>query len=490
MKQRVSRRDFLRFGAMSAGALPFSLAPDRESSRAAAQAGGPAKRVIVLGAGLAGLSASYELIRLGHQIIVLEARMRPGGRVYTLREPFSDGLHVEAGARFVPGYHDFTVKYVKEFNLRLIPVDFQSRQIVYFLNGKRIIPKPGDSIVEFTEEEKALGRRGRWEKYIGSVLGEIGDPTAPNWPAPSLQQYDQITFSDFLRSRGASPGFVTLTKLGLLQAWGDGIDSYSALSALRESALEKVEQTSQTIDGGVDLLPKAFAARLKDNIRYGAPVVRIEHNNRGVRVKFLAGGGVQSLEADRVICTIPFSVLGRVEIDPPFSQAKQRAIRELPYTSVARVYLQFRRRFWTDANLAGFALTDLPIMRCLNATIEQPGPRGILESYMSGPSARLVTGVAESERLKFTLEHLEKVFPGAREHIEGGASKCWDDDEWSRGDYNWFRPGQMISLFPHIARPEGRVHFAGDHASPWPGWMQGALQSGNRAAREVQEAAG
>lgn len=414
--------------------------------------------------------------------------MRPGGRVHTIREPFSDGLHVEAGARFVPSYHDFTVKYVKEFNLRLIPIDFQGRQFVYFVDGKRIIPKAGDSIVEFTEEEKALGRRGRWGKYIGSVLPEIGDPTAPDWPAPSLQKYDQITFSEFLRSRGASPGFIRVTKFGLLQAWGDGIDSYSALSGLREEALAKIEQTSQTIEGGVDLLPKAFASRLKDNIRYGSPVVRIEHNNRGVRVKFLAAGGVQSLGADRVICTIPFSVLRHVEMDPPFSEPKQRAIRELPYTSVARIYLQFRRRFWRDANLAGFAVTDLPIMRCLNATLEQPGPRGILESYMTGPSARRVTRLAESERVRFTLEHLEKVFPGAKENIEGGASKCWDEDQWSRGDYNWFKPGQMISLLPHISQPEGRVHFAGDHASPWPGWMQGALHSGNRAAREVHNA--
>ena len=80
------------------------------------------------------------------------------------------------------------------------------------------------------------------------------------------------------------------------------------------------------------------------------------------------------------------------------------------------------------------------------------------------------------------------ILPAISEHYEGGASVCWDEDVWARGAYAWFKPGQMESLLPHIARPEGRVHFAGDHTSPWPGWMNGALQSGARAAREVNQA--
>ena len=90
--------------------------------------------------------------------------------------------------------------------------------------------------------------------------------------------------------------------------------------------------------------------------------------------------------------------------------------------------------------------------------------------------------------MSFALEQMEKVYPAIRENFEVGASKCWDEDEWARGDYAWFKPGQMTSLIPHIARPEGRIHFAGEHASAWPGWMQGALESGNRAAREINEA--
>ena len=93
------------------------------------------------------------------------------------------------------------------------------------------------------------------------------------------------------------------------------------------------------------------------------------------------------------------------------------------------------------------------------------------------------------DRLTFALEQMEKVYPGLRAQYERGASKCWDEDEWSRGDYAWFRPGQVTALMPHIASAEGRVHFAGEHTSAWPGWMQGALDSGVRAAREISEAA-
>ena len=95
--------------------------------------------------------------------------------------------------------------------------------------------------------------------------------------------------------------------------------------------------------------------------------------------------------------------------------------------------------------------------------------------------------MSADERFNFTVSQVELVHPAIREYLEGGSSVCWDNEQWSRGAYAWFRPGEMYSWLPHIASPEGRIHFAGDHTSPSPGWMNGALQSGNRAAREVTE---
>lgn len=498
MKPDLNRRQFLRQSSLGLAALSASWLPPAAAAAGLSQAGpeklerkGPAKKVIVLGAGLAGLVAAYELTQAGHDVTVLEARMRPGGRVYTLREPFADGLYAEAGAMYLPENHDFTMKFAKLFDLPLDPLPPRGFGLLSYIRGKRIQPKPGEQIewpLDLTEEEKKLGGPGMRRKYILSVLQEIGNPASPDWPPDSLKKYDQITFAEFLRRQGASPGAIALFGVRYYGLLGDGVETYSALSMLSADVLSPGGKLSYAIKGGNDLLPKTFAARLVEKIHYGTPIVRIEHDARGARAVFLQAGAHQTIAGEHVICTIPFSVLRRIEISPRFSPGKEKAIEELPYTSIARVYLQARRKFWVDQGLPGFANTDLPIMGILDSTFNQPGPRGILQSMTAGPQARQVTAMKEAERIRFTLEHMEKVYPGIRQNFEGGTSKCWDEDEWARGDYAWFKPGQMTSLLPHIARPEGRVHFAGEHTSPWTGWMQGALESGIRAAREVNEA--
>ncbi|HWS99757.1 MAG TPA: FAD-dependent oxidoreductase [Pyrinomonadaceae bacterium] len=488
---RINRREFLKSSGLAAVAL--SACPLSVTARGQDKLGrkGEPKKVIVIGAGLAGLAAAYELAQAGHAVTILEARTRAGGRVYTMREPFSDGMYAEAGAIYVPDSHDWTMRYVKLFELPVDPVMPRDLSSLFHVRGKRIQVGRGQATewpLELTGEEKRLGRQGMREKYISSVLKDAGDAAAPDWPPAQLKKYDRVTFSEFLRAQGASPAAVALLRLGYLDLWGDGIDSISALGLLRDIAHRRYMKQSYAIRGGSDHLPKAFAARLKDKIRYGAPVVRIEHDARGVRVVYSQAGAHRTLAADRLVCAVPFSVLRHVEISPRFSAEKQRAIEQLPYTSVARVYLQTRSRFWLDEGLTGQASTDLPIMSVYDRTENQPGTRGILESYMAGPQARRVTAMKENERVGFTLGQMEKVHPAVREQFEGGASKCWDEDEWARGDYAWFKPGQVMELLPHIARPEGRVHFAGEHASAWPGWMQGALESGNRAAREINDA--
>jgi monoamine oxidase len=113
----------------------------------------------------------------------------------------------------------------------------------------------------------------------------------------------------------------------------------------------------------------------------------------------------------------------------------------------------------------------------------------MLVSSVIGNRAQHVAAMTASQRVSYALEQMEKIFPGMRQHFEGGSSKAWDEDPWARGAFAYFKVGQLTSLLPHLARPEGRVHFAGTHTSPWRfGWMQGALESGNRTAREINEA--
>lgn len=485
---RITRREFLTQGAFAAAALGASGLSAPAARHERLERRGPPKKVVVIGAGLAGLAAAYRLEEAGHAVTVLEARARPGGRVHTIRGPFSDGLYAEAGAVFLPNHHDLTLKYARLFDLPLIEVPPRATASLYYIRGRRVFPDPegrADWPLDLTPEERALGAHGMWRKYIGAVLKALGDVKAEEWPPESLKKYDQMSFAEFLRSRGASPDAVALLRLGYYDLWGDGIDTSSALGLLRDAALRQKERRSYAIRGGNDLLPRAFAKRLAEKIRFNAPVVRIEQDAQEARVVYREGQTTHRLTADRLICALPFSVLRRLEIVPKFSPEKQRAIEQLPYTSVVRVYLQTRTRFWRQEGLPGAANTDLPVMWLWEPTYSQSGQRGILESYMAGPSARRVTAMPQEERIDFAVEQMEKVYPGLRENYERGTSRSWDDDEWARGDYCWFKPGQMFSLLPHIARPEGRVHFAGEHASALPGWIQGALESGHRAAYEV-----
>lgn len=486
----MDRRQFLKASGLATAAL--WLQPERAFGWPGQriERRGTAKKVIVIGAGLAGLSAAYELTQAGHDVTVLEAQMRPGGRVLTLREPFSDGLYAEAGAAGIPDAHDFTLRYIQLFQLPLNPSLPSNLGTISYHRGQRIKHTEGTNPelpYDLTPEEKELGP-AIWPRYRpSSVLDEIGDFAAPDWPPDSLKKYDQMTYAEFLRSHGASSEAIAYMTASF--RWGDGADTVSALMVLRGTADEGKANNWYRIRGGTDLLPKAFADRLREKIQYGSPVVKIEHNAGGVRVFFLQAGASQTINGDYLVCAIPFSVLRHIKISPPFSPEKQRAIEQLPYFSVARIFLQSRRRFWIDEGFDGEAWTDLTIGNVDSTSSDQPGPRGILQSYAGGPQARQITAMKESERISFALAQMEKVHPGIRESFEGGTSKCWDEDPWARGASSWYKPGQMSELWPHVARPEGRVHFAGDHTSPWIRWMQGALHSGNRVAREINEAA-
>jgi len=487
-KQRVDRREFIRLGAFATAGLsavrPLSLLAD--GGPTPGRRGAP-KRVIVVGAGLAGLSAAYELTAGGHEVTVLEAQTRPGGRVLTLREPFSDGLYAEAGAMVIPDTHDLTLKYCSLFGLTLSQ-DLSSESglgDVLHLRGKRILGAPGEEPDYPFDLEPEEDEIGPWTKYVVSAAKTLGNPAAADWSADSFREYDDLTYLEFLQRQGASSEAIASLTAGLL--WGDGPETVSALTVLRD-AVHQNAGSWYAIRGGNDLLPKAFATRLAEKIHYGSPVVKIEQDDHGVRAVVLEAGTHRKIDSDYLVCAIPFSVLRRVDM-PPLSPEKERAIRELPYFSAARISLQSRKRFWVDQGLNGAAWTDLPIMSVHNMTSDQPGPRGILQAYMGGPEARRMTRLTEDERISFTVRHMEEVYPGIREHFEGGASKCWDEDPWARGASSWYKPGQFGDLWPHIGRPEGRLHFAGDHTSAWIRWMQGALESGNRVAQEINEAA-
>jgi len=456
------------------------------------------RKVIVIGAGLAGLTAAWELVNWGHDVTVLEAQTRPGGRVYTLRSPFSDGLSVEAGGIDFSDSCRNMKHYVKEFNLTLAspPPPEKPLKTPFYLRGQRFLVGRGLNPkwpYNLTPEEEKIGLYpGLYMKYMGSAADELGDVTDANWDIQRFKRFDQVTLVELMKSNGASDEAIEL--LSTAMSVGYGWNTVAALHRLASDwALYNLGGGKQHfIEGGADMLPRAFAKSLRDRIWYGAPVSRIVQEGNKVRAVFQQRGSEQSLDADYLVCTAPCPVLRRVEFSPELPLAKRRIIDQIEYTPVTRIFVQLRRRFWLDEGISGGGNTDLPI----RLPAEQPylrtadmGPRGIIESHIRGVEAVPVGALGLDEQLAFAAEHFEKLQPGFSKYVEGGASVSWHNDPYAGGGYAWWKPGQMTTWIPELAKIEGRVHFAGEHTSHLGRTMEGAVISGNRAAREVAEAA-
>lgn len=448
----------------------------------------PRKRLdaVIAGAGLSGLAAAYELRKAGYDVEVLEAQTRPGGRILTLRSGFADGMYAEAGAMSFPDSEPLVMQYVAEFNLGLQRKRRPDQFHYYFLRNQLINDHaPNVHWPGLTADEQKLGPAGLMKKYLLPTIEKIGDPTAPGWPTPEIRKLDEVSGAEFVRRQGASAAAVRLLGLGLFNEDGDGFEACSALFLLAWFAQLYNYTALYTLLGGMELLPRAFADRLQDRIRYGSPIRRIKQSRAGVALEYEQGGETRSIEAQYLICTIPYTVLRHIPVEPAFSARKKKIVAELPCTSVVRTFVQSRTRFWASPDFTGEIYTDLPVANFYSA-YDGPGARGILESYSTGDQARKLAAKAPAQQLNAALNSMSKVFPQMREQAEGGMVKDWDEDPWARGAYTWYRPGEFLEMFPHVADPEGRIHFAGDHTSLIAGWMDGALGSGIRAAGEVQ----
>ena len=483
MPTYLDRRIFLKRTGLLAASAVLPLAQSSYSFASGAETRGQARKVIILGAGMSGLAAGLQLLKDGHEVTIMEARTRPGGRVHTIREPLSDGLHVEAGAGRIPVTHQLTLEYTKRFGLKLDPFYPESGGKVFLWRGKRAIvpygqaPDTKNFATNFTEQERQVGFDGLEKLYLASAQDQIRRLPFAGWPHPSQPTWGKISFREFLKLQGASDDAV--------EYLSEGFEDDSALDFLHDSVSHAVPKLWK-IRGGNDLLPKAMATQLKEQIRYGAEVVRISQDMAGVAVRFRSGANNHEIKGDRLICTLPFSVLRDIEVSPPWSDRKAGAIRSMYCGPVTRVYIQSRTRFWEKQGLNGFASVDRP-MELWSPSFNQPGTRGIVMSYMYERMAREFSALNETDRIQKTLELFEQVHPGLKEEFETATTWSWADEKYSRGAFMVTRPGDSQAILPYAGSVEGRIHFAGEHTSPWPGWMQGALHSGLRVASEVTQ---
>lgn len=448
----------------------------------------PRKKVLILGAGIAGLVAAYELLKAGHTPLILEAQNRLGGRILTLRAPFAEGLHAEAGAMRIPKTHDLTLHYINHFGLELLPFAMGNPNAYIYIHGKKMRVQEYRDTSEaleddMTPEENATTVQEMWSSAIREFVEMVAARGSAAWEE-IVAQYDHYSTREFLEVKKWSEGAIEL--FGLMENQEANMN-FSFVELLREEVGEYYTNLMQ-IRGGTDRLPYAFYPTLAPYIRLGAQVVALDQTETHVTAHFKTLAGHFSATADYMICTLPFAVMRHIEVLKPFSRGKQKAIRQLHYDASTKIFIQCRRRFWEeDENIfGGGTVTDLAIRNLYYPEHGRETGRGILlASYTWADDAERWASLPPRDRLEQAIENIAHIHPQIVQEYEGGASWAWHDDPCAGGAFAMFEPGQETRLYADIVRPEGRIHFAGEHASLAHAWIQGSIESGLRAASEI-----
>jgi monoamine oxidase len=430
---------------------------------------------LVVGAGLAGLAAALALHDAGLEVALLEARDRVGGRVWTLRQPFAVGLYAEAGAEFISPGHRAVRRYLRRFGLTADLRLFGARALFYGgRRGSDLDLEPGIEADEFRLVE-ALHRLGN----------EVPSPARP-WHAPRAAPLDARSYQAWLDDLKLAPAVRARQETWTTVDYGVEPEHLSLLMVARDEHLVARSGLGPTrcARGGIDQLPKAMAAALAGCVWLGAELLAVEQSEREVVAHYRCGGTESSIAAQRAVLALPLPVLARLPIQPNLPAEHRAALCQVESGPVMKVLLQFRRRFWRLAGVGGLH-TDLPIRAAYDATHSQPGERGILTVYTAGRAASELGALDHAQRLELCLEQLERIFPGCAGDFETAVSVVWEHDPFSLGGYSHWAPGQLTRCGPHLARPAGRLHFAGEYADQWQATMNGALESGDRAARAV-----
>ncbi len=449
------------------------------------------KSVVVVGAGMAGLVAAYELQRAGHDPVVLEAQGRVGGRVRTLRAPFAEGLHGEAGAMRIPLTHHLTLDYVRKLGLPTIPFTNTNPRAYSYLHRKLLRLEEVEAnpdLLGFATSKRERGRTvgALWDEAVKPLMTRLRREGDAAW-AGIVAEYDEYSIREFLQKQRWSEEAVEMFGLLMHQ---EALMNSSFVELFREEVDGYFTDLVQ-IEGGMDRLPRAFQPALADRIHFGARVTAIDQDPEGVTVHYRTAAGPHRVTGDRAIITLPFPVLRHVERVKPFSRQKDRAIRQLTYQASTKIFLQCRTRFWEedDGILGGGTVTDLGIRALYYPDHGREIGRGVLlASYTWGGDALRWGALSESERIAQAIEDVAAIHPQVTTEFEVGASKVWQNDEFAGGAFALFDPGQQSLLHADVVAPEGRVHFAGEHTSLHHAWIQGAIESGLRAADEVHGA--
>ena len=443
--------------------------------------------VVVVGAGLAGLAAALWLQEWGCDVAVLEAKSRIGGRIRSIRR--GDGVE-EAGGTTIGGGYRRVIAAARRYDEELIDATpilrfFREQELV--LGGEIIRQSewPNHPANPFPARDKALMP---WN--FGRVLTARENPLREpgTWLGAGAAHLD-VSMHQWMTGLGLSEQAVELG-YGLNTSYGRDAYDVSALMMLARAAFSTAQRrqvpegvVGYTVRGGAQRIPEAMANALSNEVRLDHAVVGIEDGVTEVSVHCANGDNVR---ADHVICALPFPALRKIAIRPTLAGPQTQAVAELASQPMTQLYFAVRSDFWANDGYAPSLFTDgLAGMVAASRRGEDPAQVTGLTAWVMGRNALHLDGLASERAGALVIDQIEAVRPAASGQLDYLGRQSWSADPFAGGGWAYFQPGQITRFGAEMAAPHGRIHFCGEHLARIDRGMEGAMESGERAAEEI-----
>jgi len=473
----LPRREFLQRSL--AGAAWLSLG---SSSLASCSRGGP--RVVIVGAGLAGLNAAYVLEKAGVKATVYDAADRVGGRILTARDAVGPGLYAELGGEFIDSNHADMHSLAKEFGLEILdrkPPGLADFHAAYFFGGQHY------SEAQVIEAFKPLAER------IAADAKTIGRDISYEGASDAAKRLDGQSLSTYLDALGVRGWLRDLLQVACVTEFGLDADQQSALNLVTtldagHFSMRGDSGKRYVIKGGNEQITQALAQRLESQLQLQHTFEMVKPSGDGYRLLFRDGNGAAKEErADIVILALPFSLLREATIDVPLSDVKRKAIEELGYGSNAKLLVGFEQRVWRNTQHSGEMFTDEPVQASWEHSVLQSGASAGMTFMLGGRHGVEVGHDKPEHQVNRLMVGVERAFPGARDARGEKIMRChWPTYPHSKGSTACYSVGQWTSIAGAEAQPVGKMFFAGEHCSRvFPGSMNGAAETGRHAAHAV-----